>query len=597
MIKVFSVSGPLVKARIDKGAKIPKMMETVFVGDNRLLGEVISINGDTCSIQVYEETTGVCVGEVVELTGELLTVELGPGLIGSIFDGIQRPLEEIDKVSPIFIPSGLHLPALNREKVWEYSPVKKSGDELNEGDVLGIVPETSMVEHKILVPMKEVLISEHKKDIKFPLKVIKNDAGSFTLKDKCIEVTDANDFKFNLGLSHKWPVKQARPVNEKIPATELFKTGQRVIDGFFPILLGSSVSSPGPFGAGKTFTQQQIAKWSDAQIVVYVGCGERGNEMAEMVNLFPTLKDPISGKPLMDRTVVVANTSNMPIAAREASIYTGISIAEYYRDMGYNVVLMADSTSRWAEAMREISARLGELPAEQGYPAYLSSRLSSFYSRAGQAILKNGEHGSVTVIGTVSPAGGDFSDPVVQVSLKNNEVFLGLDADLAAKRHYPAINWNLSYSLNEDKIRMDAKKYYSDGLDFVNNIRDAKAILEKEESLLNLVKLVGLDGLSYNDRVLIEIGRSIREDYLQQNGFDESDTYCTPEKMQLMLKMIMDLYEKANEILSKHEDPDIAVKQIFSDEVRELLSNAKYTMDISVIQDKIDKINNLIESI
>lgn len=597
MIRIHSISGPLITGIIEQESQKPRAMETVFVGEKNLLGEVIGIKSDKCYIQVYEDTTGLIVGEQITLRGELLSVELGPGIMGTMFDGIQRPLKEIDNKHPIFIPAGVHIRSLDASKEWEYTAKIEENSEVFEGDVLGEIQETSLVVHKILVPSKKSVFIETGVVVEFPLKVVVNKSGTYTLTQKPFRFIDNKGQQIELGMSHKWPVKEPRPVRAKLPATTLFKTGQRVIDGFFPILLGSSIASPGPFGAGKTFTQQQVAKWSDAEIVVYVGCGERGNEMAEMVNLFPTLNDPKTGKPLLDRTVMIANTSNMPIAAREASIYTGITIAEYYRDMGYNVVLMADSTSRWAEAMREISARLGELPAEQGYPAYLSSRIASFYGRSGQAQLMNGSTGSVTVIGTVSPAGGDFSDPVVQVSLKNSEVFLGLDADLAAKRHYPAINWNNSYSLCLETIEANPKKYYSTGEEFVSNIKLSKKLLDKEAELANLVKLVGLDGLSPSDRVIMEIGRSIREDFLQQNGFDEVDTYCASDKMQLMIKIIIDLYTNSLRILEAKDDQDEVVKNLFSSEVRTLLINCKYCKSIEELEESAKKINNLIETI
>jgi V/A-type H+/Na+-transporting ATPase subunit A len=597
MIKIISVSGPLVKGQVQAGGIKPKLLETVFVGNKKLLGEVIAIKDDIFSIQVYEETTGITVGEEVALTGNLLSVDLGPGLIGTIFDGIQRPLKEIDLKAPVFIPAGLHIPSLDQGKVWNYSAKAFVGQEVSYGSILGTVPESGLIEHSVLMPPAASLYLETGKKLFPPFKVVSNPDGNYTLQDKSIILEDSQGTHFNLGMSHKWPVKEARPFKSKMDSTKLFRTGQRIIDSFFPILLGSSVSTPGPFGAGKTVTQQQLAKWSDAQVVVYVGCGERGNEMAEMVNLFPTLIDPKSGKPLMDRTVMIANTSNMPIAAREASVYTGITIAEYYRDMGYNVVIMADSTSRWAESMREISARLGELPAEEGYPAYLSSRIAAYYGRSGRCELLSGGEGSVTVIGTVSPAGGDFSDPVVQVTLKNNQVFLGLDADLAAKRHYPSINWNISYSLNEDKIKQHPSQYWTTGSEFVDNVKKAKEILEKETSLLNLVKLVGLDGLSYQDRVNMEIGRSLREDFLQQDSFDEVDTYCSEEKMQLLLKMIIDLYEKSLEALSQSSEPELLVKEIYSNQIKSMLGKAKFLPEISELKETILNINNYLESL
>jgi len=585
MLPIIKVSGPLVTAQIIDAHEKPKILETVFVGNNRLLGEIISIQGDECKIQVYEETAGLEVGQNVELKSELLSVELGPGLLGNIFDGIQRPLSEIDKISPIFIQPGLHLPNLDQNKKWKFEAVIKLGETVNPGQRIGFVQETQNIKHWILAPS----------DIPENSTITEIKPGTFTLKDVVCKIkTETGEVEVTM--SHKWPVKIARPITSKLTPTRMFKTGQRVIDGMFPILLGAPVSTPGPFGAGKTFTQQQLAKWGDAQIVVYVGCGERGNEMTEMVKLFPELTDPRSGRPLMERTVLIANTSNMPIAAREASIYTGMTIAEYYRDMGYDVVLMADSTSRWAESMREISARLGEMPADEGYPAYLSSRISEFYERAGVVSTLSKEVGSVTAIGTVSPAGGDFSEPVTQASLKSTQVFLALDEKLAAKRHYPSINWQTSYSLYEDAYTRIMEETES-GKKLVTNRILAKKILSQEDNLLEMVKLVGFDGLNNNDRLTMEIAKSLREDFLQQNGFDPADTYCSFEKLQLLMDTIIEIYNRVSVLIENQPDNENLVSSIFDSRTKYLLSQMKYQTDnkeiITIQEEMYNKIKEL----
>lgn len=571
MLPIIKVSGPLVTAQIIDTNDKPKILETVFVGNNRLLGEIISIAGDECKIQVYEETAGLEVGQNVELKSELLSVELGPGLLGNIFDGIQRPLSEIDKISPIFIQPGLHLPSLDQEKKWKFEAVIKLGEKVNPGQRLGFVQETENLKHWILAPS----------DISENSTVAEIKPGTFTLKEVVAKIQTDTEV-VEVRMSHKWPVKIARPITTKLTPTRMFKTGQRVIDGMFPILLGAPVSTPGPFGAGKTFTQQQLAKWGDAQIVVYVGCGERGNEMTEMVKLFPELTDPRTGRPLMERTVLIANTSNMPIAAREASIYTGMTIAEYYRDMGYDVVLMADSTSRWAESMREISARLGEMPADEGYPAYLSSRISEFYERAGVVSTLSKEVGSVTAVGTVSPAGGDFSEPVTQASLKSTQVFLALDEKLAAKRHYPSINWQTSYSLYEDAFTKILNETESGKKLAINRVL-AKKILSQEDNLLEMVKLVGFDGLNNIDRLTMEIAKSLREDFLQQNGFDPADTYCSFEKLQLLMDTIIEIYNKVEVLIENQPDNENLVSNIFDSRTKYLLSQMKYQTEIEEI--------------
>lgn len=585
MLPIIKVSGPLVTAQIIEKTDKPKILETVFVGKNRLLGEIISIQGDECKIQVYEETAGLQVGEFIELKNELLSVELGPGLLGNIFDGIQRPLAEIDKISPVYIQPGLHLPSLDQHKQWKFEAITKAGDKINPGQRLGYIQETENLKHWILAP-----------------NTISNDSELLEIKSGFYNLTQVvgtiktSAGEIDIKLSHKWPVKIARPIANKLTPTTIFKTGQRVIDCMFPILLGAPVSTPGPFGAGKTFTQQQLAKWSDAQIVVYVGCGERGNEMTEMVKLFPELSDPRTGRPLMERTVLIANTSNMPIAAREASIYTGMTIAEYYRDMGYNVVLMADSTSRWAESMREISARLGEMPADEGYPAYLSSRISEFYERAGVVSTLSKEVGSVTAVGTVSPAGGDFSEPVTQASLKSTQVFLALDEKLAAKRHYPSINWQTSYSLYEETFTQILNQTENGAKLAINRVL-AKKILNKEDNLLEMVKLVGFDGLNNIDRLTMETAKSIREDFLQQNGFDPADTYCSFEKLEILLDTIIGIYNKVEVLIEEQPDNENLVASVFDSNTIYLLSQMKYQTEISEIQKIQDQLFNKIKEL
>jgi len=593
MLKITEITGPLITAEITEGsADKPLLLETVYVGNNRLLGEIISVEGNSCKVQVYEDTVGIAIGEPVELRSELLSVELGPGLMSNIFDGIQRPLERLDEVSPVFIGGGIHLSSLDQDKKWDFVPTVQVGDTVRVGDKVGYVDETSMIRHWVMVPPATT------GDNQQTFMVESIESGSFTVVD-VVGVLKAEDGSVTeLKMAHKWPVKIARPIIEKMKAKKLFQTGQRVIDGMFPIMLGARVSTPGPFGAGKTFTQQQVAKWSNAQIVVYVGCGERGNEMTEMVKLFPTLKDPRTGKPLMDRTVLIANTSNMPIAAREASIYTGITIAEYFRDMGYDVVLMADSTSRWAEAMREISQRLGEMPSEEGFPAYLSSRIAAFYERAGVAkVMGSEEEGSVTVIGTVSPPGGDFSEPITQTSLKNSLVFLALDAALAAQRHYPSINWNTSFTLYGDQYEELVPKTFENGDKYISARTKAKQILAKETELLDLVKLVGMDGLDNGDRLTIEIAKSLREDFLQQNGFDETDTYCSFDKMVAMMLTIAGLYEAVEAAIDRNPEDENLVADIFDAETKNMLSNMKYRTSAQDVYSDLDSLVKKVQSL
>ncbi len=581
MIKIVEISGPLVTAQVPKdSSKYPMMLETVYVGNAKLLGEIISIEDDKCKIQVYEETTGLQVGEPVELRGELLSVELGPGLMSQIFDGIQRPLDKINEVSPIFIRPGIHLPNLDQEKKWDFVPTVQIGEEVETGSKIGYVDETELVRHWVMIP--------EMKTAKGSLTIKSVEMGEYNITETVAVVEDEDGIEFKIKMSQRWPVKVARACKAKLESKKLFKTGQRVIDAMFPVLLGARVSTPGPFGAGKTFTQQQVAKYSNAQIVVYVGCGERGNEMTEMVKLFPTLKDPNSGKPLMDRTVLIANTSNMPIAAREASIYTGITIAEYFRDMGYDVVMMADSTSRWAEAVREISQRLGEMPSEEAYPAYMGSRIAAFYERAGLVTTNANEEGSVTVIGTVSPAGGDFSEPITQISLKNSQVFLALDEKLAAKRHYPSINWNISYSLYEERF---AEMMKQDGAEqFAKDRILAKKLLSEEGELLEMVKLVGMDGMDNDKRLILEIAKSLREDFLQQNGFDKIDTYCTFDKMKAMMAVIIDTYHAVYKAMTDNPENETLVGDVFDKDTTIALTNMKYIEDVDQIPAVAEKI-------
>ena len=585
MLRVTHVLGPLIIAEKDSANDAPKMLETVYIGERKLLGEIIAIDGNSCKIQVYEETVGVQVGEEVILRNELLSVALGPGMLGEIFDGIQRPLKKIEEISPIFIQPGINLPALDRDIEWDFIPTVQVGEEVVRGQKLGFVQETDLLKHWLVAP--ELTTTE-------TWFVEKIESGSFKVWDVACILKSNNNTKKEVTLATKWPVKIPRPVAKKLEAKKIFKTGQRVIDSFFPILLGGKVSTPGPFGAGKTFTQQQIAKWSDAEVVVYVGCGERGNEMTEMVKLFPTLTDPKTGKSLMERTILIANTSNMPLAAREASIYTGITIAEYFRDMGLNVVLMADSTSRWAEALREVSQRLGEMPSEEGYPAYLGSRIAAFYERAGVAKNFAGEEGSVTVIGTVSPPGGDFSEPMTQNSLKNSQVFLALDAGLAQKRHYPAINWQTSYSLFADNSAKILDSILPVGDKYLVHRKIAKNILAEENELLEIVKLVGPDGLDNNKRLILEIAKSIREDYLQQNGFDPIDTYCSFEKMQAMLSVIVSLYQDVEKMLEEDVENENLVAEIFGAEIKTILTNLKYKTNFQDVLEETSKIKGII---
>ena len=559
---IKKVAGPLV---IASGMRDANMSDVVRVSERRLIGEIIEMHGDEASIQVYEETSGLGPGEPVESTGAPMSVELGPGLITSIYDGIQRPLDDIMKISGNNLQRGVEVASLKRDKKWTFVPVAKVGDEVEAGDVLGTVQETQVVEQKIMVPYG---VSGKVKEIK---------SGDFTVEEVVAVVTTKDGDK-ELTMMQRWPVRKGRPYVKKLPLDAPLVTGQRVVDMFFPIAKGGVAAVPGPFGSGKTVIQHQLAKWAEADIVVYIGCGERGNEMTDVLNEFPELKDPKTGRSLMERTVLIANTSDMPFAAREASIYTGITIAEYFRDMGYSVALMADSTSRWAEALREMSGRLEEMPGEEGYPAYLGSRLAQFYERAGHVINlgKDGREGALSVIGAVSPPGGDTSEPVSQATLRIVKVFWGLDSGLAYKRHFPAINWLTSYSLYNDQIGAWLNKNVSE--DWTKLLGDAMNLLQLESELEEIVKLVGYDSLSAPDRLSLEAARSIREDYLQQNAFDGVDTYTSLPKQYGMLKMVLHFYYEAKTAL----DAGVPVEKIFALPVREKIARMKYVEEENV---------------
>ncbi|MBN2306993.1 V-type ATP synthase subunit A [Candidatus Peregrinibacteria bacterium] len=536
---IIKVAGCLIVAN---GMKNAKMYEVVNVSEQRLVGEVIELNGDEASIQVYEETAGIGPGEPVFLTGQTLSVELGPGLLEGIYDGIQRPLALIEKESKsAFIARGISVPGIDREKKWDFKPVVSTGDEVVEGDILGEVQETTLINHKIMVP------------VGMGGKVIAIHSGSKTVEEVVAEIDGDDGHKHKITMLQKWPIRNPRKdAGKRVPATPMV-TGTRILDSLFPLAKGGAGCIPGPFGAGKTVTQQTVAKYCDAQVIVYVGCGERGNEMTDVLMEFPELKDPNTGEPLMKRTVLIANTSNMPVAAREASVYTGITIAEYYRDMGYSVALMADSTSRWAEAMREMSGRLEEMPGEEGYPAYLGSRTAGFYERAGavKCLGSDGREGSLTVIGAVSPPGGDLSEPVTQNTLRVTKVFWGLDATLARRRHFPAINWLSSYTLYDDNIAgYWTKEVAEDSMEVRNTTR---ALLQEESKLEEIVRLVGMDALSPKERLVLETAKSIREDFLFQNAFDEVDAYTSLKKQYWMLKCILAMYHAGLEVVENEE--------------------------------------------
>ena len=554
---IKKVAGPLV---IASGMRDANMSDVVRVSKQRLIGEIIEMHGDEASIQVYEETSGLGPGEPVESTGAPMAVELGPGLIASIYDGIQRPLDDIMKISGNNLQRGVEVAALKRDKKWEFVPVAKVGDEVEAGDVLGTVQETAIVQQKIMVPY----------GVEGTVKEIKS--GEFTVEET-IAVVETKDGDKELTMMQKWPVRRGRPYVKKLPLDVPLVTGQRVVDTFFPIAKGGVAAVPGPFGSGKTVIQHKLAKLAEADIVVYIGCGERGNEMTDVLNEFPELKDPKTGRSLMERTVLIANTSDMPFAAREASIYTGITIAEYFRDMGYSVALMADSTSRWAEALREMSGRLEEMPGEEGYPAYLGSRLAEFYERAGHVISlgKEGREGSLSVIGAVSPPGGDTSEPVSQATLRIVKVFWGLDSNLAYKRHFPAINWLTSYSLYLDNV----SDWFNNTVapDWMEDRQKMMSLLQEEAELEEIVQMVGMDALSPVDRLKMEAARSIREDFLHQNSFHEVDTYTPLRKQYLMMKLVLAFYELSMEALNK----GASMNALLGMAVREKIGRYKYT--------------------
>ena len=562
--RIKKVAGPLV---IAEGMRDANMYDVVRVSKQRLIGEIIEMHGDQASIQVYEETQGLGPGEPVESTDVPLSVELGPGLISSIYDGIQRPLNKImENTGSNLLGRGVEVPALDREKKWAFEATAKAGDEVEAGDIIGTVQETPVVVQKIMIPY----------GVKGTIEDIAT--GSYTVEDVIGHVKTADGEKVAIRLMQKWPVRRGRPYQHKLPPDMPLVTGQRVIDAFFPIAKGGVAAIPGPFGSGKTVTQHQLAKWAEADIVVYIGCGERGNEMTDVLNEFPELKDPRTGESLMQRTVLIANTSDMPVAAREASIYTGITMAEYFRDMGYSVALMADSTSRWAEALREMSGRLEEMPGEEGYPAYLGSRLAQFYERAGRVISigREGREGSLSAIGAVSPPGGDISEPVSQATLRIVKVFWALDAQLAYQRHFPAINWLTSYSLYLD----DMEKWFDTNVeeDWMQVRQNLMSLLQEEASLNEIVKMVGMDALSPGDRLKMEAARSIREDFLHQNSFDEIDTYTSLRKQYDMMKLVYMFYETGRQALEQ----GASISDLVGASVRERIGRFKYTPEDKV---------------
>ncbi|MBR4362826.1 MAG: V-type ATP synthase subunit A [Ruminococcus sp.] len=556
---IVKISGPLVVA---EGMRDANMFDVVRVSEKRLIGEIIEMHGDRASIQVYEETAGLGTGEAVESTGEPMSAELGPGLIGSIYDGIQRPLDDIRKVCGNNLARGVEVPSLKRDRKWKFTPTVKVGDEVIGGDIIGTVPETDIVLHKIMVP----------NGVRGKVKSVKE--GEFTV-DETVCVLETEKGERSLTMMQKWGVRSGRPYNKKLSPDMPLITGQRVIDCLFPIAKGGVAAIPGPFGSGKTVTQHQLAKWAEADIIVYIGCGERGNEMTDVLNEFPELIDPKTGKSLMERTVLIANTSDMPVAAREASVYTGITIAEYYRDMGYSVALMADSTSRWAEALREMSGRLEEMPGDEGYPAYLGSRLAQFYERAGRVISTGtvGREGALSVIGAVSPPGGDISEPVSQATLRIVKVFWGLDSNLAYQRHFPAINWLTSYSLYADSLA----EWYNNNVskDWMKLRARFMSILHDEAELKEIVKLIGMDALSAGDRLKMETARSIREDFLHQLAFHEIDTYTSLKKQLYMMKLILGFNDEAEAAVAKGAD----IEMVAELPVREKIGRFKYVRE------------------
>ncbi|MEG0839644.1 MAG: V-type ATP synthase subunit A [Hydrogenoanaerobacterium sp.] len=577
---IKKVAGPLV---IAEGMRDANMFDVVRVSNQRLIGEIIEIHGDKASIQVYEETSGLGPGEPVESTGVPMSVELGPGLISSIFDGIQRPLDDIMKLSGNSLKRGVEVPSIKRDVKWHFNPTAKVGDEVTGGDIIGNVQETEIVLHQIMVPHGIIGTVESITE------------GDYVVTDTVAKIKTADGIK-ELSLLQKWPVRVGRPYKQKLSPDMPLITGQRVIDALFPIAKGGVAAVPGPFGSGKTVVQHQLAKWAEADIVVYIGCGERGNEMTDVLNEFPELKDPKTGHSLMERTVLIANTSDMPVAAREASIYTGITIAEYFRDMGFSVALMADSTSRWAEALREMSGRLEEMPGEEGYPAYLGSRLAQFYERAGRVITlsKDGHEGALSVIGAVSPPGGDISEPVSQATLRIVKVFWSLDSSLAYKRHFPAVNWLTSYSLYVDTM----KKWFNENVesDWMELRATIMRLLQDESELDEIVKLVGMDALSAPDRLKLEAARSIREDFLHQDAFHETDTYTALPKQHLMMKLMLDYYNHSVAALAKGASVEALVKLPVREQigrfkyVPEDKMRAEYEFIVETLQTQIDEI-------
>jgi len=573
--RIVKISGPVIEAKNMRGSK---MYDVVRVGDENLIGEIIRLNEDVATIQVYEETSGLKPGEKVVSTGAPLLVELGPGLLTSIYDGIQRPLPQIKQATGDFITRGVEIPSLDREKKWRFKPSVKKGDRVVAGDVVGEVKETSLIVHKIMVPPGVEGVVED---------VV--DEGDYTVLDE-VATVKTTEGKMDIQMIQRWPVRKGRPYIKRLDPTVPLISGQRGIDTFFPIAKGGTAAIPGGFGTGKTVTLHQLAKWSDAQIVVYIGCGERGNEMTDVLREFPELKDPRSGKPLMERTVLIANTSNMPVAARDASVYTGITLAEYYRDMGYDTALMADSTSRWAEAMREISGRLEEMPGEEGYPAYLASRLAEFYERAGrvQTLGSKRREGSISVMGAVSPPGGDFSEPVAQNTLRIVKVFWALDADLADRRHFPAIHWLRSYSLYVDDVKGFWEKIGKNWLGLRNK---AMALLQKEAELQEIVKLVGPDALPQHERAVLESARLIREGFLQQGAFHEVDTFCPEKKQYEMLRIMLGFSDKILDAVGKgvHIDDIIKLKSMESLVRMATVPNDRFEEEFKKIEVGIDK--------
>ena len=561
---ISRISGSVVVAT---GIEDAQMFDVVRIGELGLLGEIIRLEGDKATIQVYEDTTGLRPGEKVVNTKKPLSIQLGPGLLTSIYDGIQRPLPILRDKSGDFISRGIFIPALDQEKKWEFIPTKKNGDSVSQGEIIGEVQETPLISHKIMIPY----------GVNGQLSEIKE--GKYTVNENVAKVK-TNNTVVDIGLSTWWSVRIPRPVLRKLPPESPLLTGQRVLDTFFPVAKGGTAAIPGPFGSGKTVTQQQLAKWADSNVIVYIGCGERGNEMTEILTTFPELEDPKSKRPLMERTILVANTSNMPVAAREASIYTGITMGEYYRDMGYDVALMADSTSRWAEALREISGRLEEMPGEEGYPAYLGRRLAEFYERGGKAVVMSPQEriGSLTLVGAVSPPGGDFSEPVSQNTLRVTRVFWALDANLASRRHFPSINWLTSYSLYAD----DMSDWYRDNVssDWTSLRQEALEILQRESELQEIVQLIGYDALPEPEKGVLDTARSIREDYLQQSAYDEVDTYSSINKQYMMLSTILEFGKKESDAIKQ----GVTSSKIGDLEARKLISKIKWTKEEQVEQ-------------